>query len=166
MNNISFKNDILPLKDRLFRLALRICMNREEAEDIVQDTLMRLWTGRAEWDTINNIETYTLTICRNIALDATRKKERQTLSLDDTAHDMADNVDTPDEALTRQQQMGTVRKLINSLPEKQRTIVQLRDIEGKTYQEIAETMQISLSDVKVNLFRARGKLKEQLTSHK
>ena len=84
MKEISFKNDVLPLKDKLFRLALRITLNREEAEDIVQDTLMKLWNQRDEWSAIQNMETYSMTICRNLSLDAIEKKERLNISLDET----------------------------------------------------------------------------------
>ena len=158
MKEISFKNDVLPLKDKLFRLALRITLNREEAEDIVQDTLIKLWNQRDEWSAIQNMETYSMTICRNLSLDANEKKERQNISLDETVHDRPDNSRTQDEELMKQQQLNTVMRIIGQLPEKQRTIMQLRDIEGKSYQEIADIMSINVSDVKVNLFRARQKV--------
>lgn len=159
MKEISFTNDVLPLKDKLFRLALRITLNREEAEDIVQDTLMKLWNQREEWSAIQNMETYSMTICRNLSLDAIEKKERQNISLDETVHDRPDNSRTQDEELMKQQQMNAVIHIIEQLPEKQRTIMQLRDIEGKSYQEIADIMTINVTDVKVNLFRARQKVK-------
>ena len=58
MKNISFRNDVLPLKNELFRLALRITLNRAEAEDIVQDTLIKVWNNRGHWDDIDSIEAY------------------------------------------------------------------------------------------------------------
>ena len=130
MKEVSFKNDVLPLKDKLFRMALHITSNREEAEDIVQDTLMKLWNQRDEWSAIQNIE-------------------------------KPDNSQIQDETLIRQQQMDSIQAIIQQLPEKQRTIILLRDIEEKTYQEIANIMGLSLSDVKVNLFRARQTLKNK-----
>ena len=162
MEEISFKNDVLPLKDKLFRLALRITSNREEAEDIVQDTLIKLWNQRNEWSAIRNMETYSMTVCRNLALDAISKSERQNISLDETAHAQPDTSRMQDEVLMRQQQMDRIRAIIQQLPEKQRTIILLRDIEEKSYQEIAEIMGINLSDVKVNLFRARQTLKAKI----
>lgn len=71
MNTVSFKDDVLPLKDMLYRLALRITLNRAEAEDIVQDTLIRVWNRRDEWEQIESIEAYCTTVCRNLALDRT-----------------------------------------------------------------------------------------------
>ena len=64
MKAISFQTDILPLKNELFRLALRITQNRFEAEDVVQETMLKVWKGRSEWDKIDNIEAYCLTVCR------------------------------------------------------------------------------------------------------
>lgn len=162
MKEISFKNDVLPLKDKLFRLALRITSNREEAEDIVQETLIKLWNQRDKWSAIQNMETYSMTVCRNLALDSINKRERQNISLDETAHDQPDISRTQDEALIRQQQMDSIQAIIQQLPEKQRTIILLRDIEEKSYQEIADIMGVSLSDVKVNLFRARQTVKTKI----
>ena len=99
-----------------------------------------------------------MTICRNLSLDAIEKKERLNISLDETVHDRPDTSRTQDEELMKQQQLNTVMRIIGQLPEKQRTIMQLRDIEGKSYQEIADIMSINVSDVKVNLFRARQKV--------
>lgn len=56
MKEISFQNDVLPLKNKLFRLALRITLNREEAEDVVQDTLIKVWNARDRWQELDSIE--------------------------------------------------------------------------------------------------------------
>lgn len=83
MKEISFRNDVLPLKDKLFRLALRITLNREEAEDIVQDTLIKVWNSRDKWQQLESIEAYSLTIARNLSLDRIKKMENQNGSLED-----------------------------------------------------------------------------------
>ena len=75
---ISFRNDILPLKDRLYRLALRITLNPAEAEDVVQETMIKVWNRRDNWEAIDNMETFCLTICRNLAVDKTRHMGNQT----------------------------------------------------------------------------------------
>ena len=72
MKNISFREDILPLKNVLYRLALRITMNREEAEDVVQDTMLKVWNKRESWTGIDSIEAYCLAVCRNLAIDKNR----------------------------------------------------------------------------------------------
>ena len=65
----TFRDDVLPLKDLLYRLALRITLDAVEAEDIVQETLIRVWSKREEFDRIVSIEAFSVTVCRNLALD-------------------------------------------------------------------------------------------------
>ena len=87
MKKVSFRNDILPLKNILYRLALRITCNNAEAEDIVQDTLMKVWNRRERWDEIDSIEAFCMTICRNLALDRMRKMDNHNGSLEDNLHE-------------------------------------------------------------------------------
>lgn len=158
MKEISFRNDILPLKDKLYRLALRITLDSAEAEDIVQDTMIRVWNKRDEWAQFNSIEAFCLTVARNLAIDRSQKSEAQNIELTTETQEMSDG-STPERQLERNEQMDLVRKLINELPEKQRTIIQLRDIEEKSYKEIADVMQLTEDQVKVTLFRARQRIK-------
>lgn len=158
MKEISFRNDILPLKDKLYRLALRITLDSAEAEDIVQDTMIRVWNKRDEWAQFNSIEAFCLTVVRNLAIDRSQKSEAQNIELTTETQEMSDG-STPERQLERSEQMDLVRKLINELPEKQRTIIQLRDIEEKSYKEIADVMQLTEDQVKVTLFRARQRIK-------
>lgn len=158
MKEISFRNDILPLKDKLYRLALRITLDSAEAEDIVQDTMIRVWNKRDEWAQFNSIEAFCLTVARNLAIDRRQKSEAQNIELTTETQEMSDG-STPERQLERSEQMDLVRKLINELPEKQRTIIQLRDIEEKSYKEIADVMQLTEDQVKVTLFRARQRIK-------
>ena len=81
MKKISFRDDVLPLKNRLYRLALRITLNPAEAEDAVQESLIRVWEHRNEWDQIDSMEAYSLTICRNISLDMAGKAGRGNVQL-------------------------------------------------------------------------------------
>ena len=164
---MDFQHDILPLKNILFRTALRIVLNREEAEDIVQDTLLRLWERRNELGTVANLEAFALTAARNLALDRKEKMENRNVSFDEEAHDCSDEGRSGIEhRLMQQETQGFIAGIINELPEKQRTILQLRDIEGKNYKEIAEMLSISESDVKVTLFRARNAVKEKILQKK
>jgi RNA polymerase sigma-70 factor (ECF subfamily) len=162
MKEIDFRNDVLPLKDKLFRLALRITLSREDAEDIVQDTLLKVWNNRDEMGDVENIEAYAMTICRNLALDLCERKERQNISFDERIHDRTDSTAPPDEQIAKTEGRQLIKHTIDSLPEKQRTAMQLREIEGKTYKEISVIMGLTESDVKVNIFRARKSLKEYL----
>lgn len=164
---MDFKHDILPLKNIIFRTALRIVLNREEAEDIVQDTLVKLWERRDELEKVENLEALALTMARNLSIDRKEKLENQNISFDDEVHDLPDEERSgSDSQIMREETRGFIANIINALPEKQRTILQLRDIEGKSYKEIADTLSISESDVKVTLFRARNELKEKILQKK
>ena len=159
MENISFRTTVLPLSDKLFRLALRITMNRAEAEDVVQDTLLKVWEHRSEWEQIDNLEAFAIATCRNRALDIMKRAGRNTEKLDEMAHFSSQ---TPQEQLEADEQISLVNRLMDDLPEVQRTIMLLRNIEGKTYQEIAQMLDISETQVKVYLHRARTKIKERI----
>ena len=137
MQEISFRNDILPLKDKLFRLALRITLDRAEAEDVVQDTMIRVWNKRDEWQQFESVEAYCLIVAKNLAIDRSQNR------------------------LVNNERMKIIHRLIDELPEKQRLIMQLRDIEGESYKDIAKVLQLTEEQVKVNLFRARQKVKQR-----
>ena len=163
MENVSFRTTVLPLSDKLFRLALRITMNRAEAEDVVQDTLLRVWEHRSEWEQIDNLEAFAIATCRNRAIDLVKRTGRNTKSLEEIENSQPSTFNSQ-ASLEAREQLTLVRRLMDGLPELQRTIMLLRDIEGKTYQEIAELLGISETQVKVYLHRARTKIKEWITN--
>ena len=161
MKEISFRNDVLPLKNKLFRLALRITLNREEAEDVVQDTMIKVWNARERWQDLESIEAFSLTIARNLSLDRIKKKENQNDSIENEKIEQPDTASTPSERMIQKDKLDIVRKMIDELPEKQQSCLQLRDIEGKAYREIAEILEITEEQVKVNIFRARQTVKQR-----
>lgn len=161
MQQISFRDDVLPLKDKLFRLAYRITLDKAEAEDIVQDTLIRVWNKRDEWHTLESIEAYCLVIAKNLAIDRSEKKETQNLTITTEISESSFEKEGPHSQLVYKEQMELIDRLINELPEKQRIIIQLRDIEGESYKKIASLLGLSEEQVKVNLFRARQKIKQR-----
>lgn len=161
MENI-FKNEILPLRDRLFRLALSITLNRQEAEDVVQDTLLKMWSMRDQWKTVCSLEAMAVTICRNMALDCTRKAGRDNLTIDiDRDSPRADT--DPLVQLEHKERLGMVRAVMDQLPEIQRTIMLLRESEGQSYAGIAEELGITETQVRVYLHRARQKIKKSIS---
>lgn len=161
MKNISFRDDILPLKNQLFRLALRITFNRFEAEDIVQDTLIKVWNRRSDWEDIDSIEAFSLTICRNLSLDRIKKKENDNNSLEDVKGAEPLSSSNPQDRMIQADKVNLIRQIVDSLPEKQRSCMQLRDFEGKSYKEIAVILDITEEQVKVNIFRARQAVKQR-----
>jgi RNA polymerase sigma-70 factor (ECF subfamily) len=162
MKKMDFRTDILPLKNELYRLALRITLNPADAEDVVQDTMIKVWKKREQWDKIESIEAFCLTICRNLAIDKTRKADNQSeqLSENDDPPDQS-YTSNPEEQAVQKDRVSLVRQLIDSLPEKQRSCMQLRDIEGKSYKEIADVIGINEQQVKINIFRARQAIKQK-----
>ena len=160
MQEISFRDDILPLKDKLFRLALRITFDRAEAEDVVQDTMIRVWNKREEWTQFGSIEAYCLTVAKNLAIDRSQKKEAQNVELTPEMEEESE-ISGPYDQLVNNERMSIIHRLINELPEKQRLIMQLRDIEGESYKEIAKILNLTEEQGKVNLFRARQKVKQR-----
>ena len=162
MKKISFQNDVLPLKNKLFRLALRITLNREEAEDVVQDTMIKVWNARERWQELDSFEAYSLTIARNLSIDRIKKMDNQNDSLEEQTTERLDETSsTPSERMIQKDKLDIVRNIINELPEKQRSCLQLRDIEGKSYKEIADILSITEDQVKVNIFRARQTVKQR-----
>lgn len=143
-------------------MALRITMNAADAEDVVQETMMKVWNRRDQWDQIESIEAFCLTICRNLSLDKIRRMDNQTQSLD-AAYDPKDQgvASNPEEQAIQSDRVRLVRQMINLLPEKQRSCMQLRDMEGKSYKDIATVLDITEEQVKVNIFRARQTIREK-----
>lgn len=160
-----YKERVLPIKDKLYRFALRYLGDEEEARDIVQDVLIKVWDKRAEWGQTRNMEAWCMTITRNYSLNRLRKKSyRFTEPLANQHQPLYCDNRTPERQVEQSEMMQYIHELINRLPEKQKAIIQLRDVEGYSYDEIAEIMQTDLNNVKVNLFRARQYLKKELVN--
>lgn len=163
---IDFTKDVMPLKDKFYRLALRLLQNDAEAQDITQETLIRLWIRISQIDAAEDAEALGLTISHNLALDALKRAGRNYEQIGNQHENFApDHSQTPIDALAATDRRNFVRQLIDSLPPKQRTIVQLRDIEGKSYRDIARVLQMSEEQVKVTLFRARQALKKSCSNN-
>lgn len=159
---MNFQNDILPLKDKLYRLALRITMQREEAEDIVQETMIRLWNNRERLEMVDSIEAYAITSCRNIAINHVSAARHGVVSLDDTPA-QTPQAENPYERIYAKESIAQLHAILAHLPEKQRTCMQLRDFEGHNYRDIASMTGMTEDQVKVSIFRARQYVKKHLT---
>ena len=157
MRQNKFKVLVLPIRDKLFRLALGITGNKEDAEDVVQDVLLQVWK-KGEWERIENIEAYCFRSTRNRALDTIALKDNQTEAFPDN-FDYAGQDDI-ERHVEVQEQIVWMEKWLAKLPEKQQTIFRLREIEELSYKEIASILSITEEQVKVILFRLRRKLKE------
>ena len=161
MKKLSFRDEVLPLKNKIFRLALRITLSRAEAEDIVQDVLIKVWNRRDDLAEVDSIEAYSLTVCRNLSLDRLQRKENDNVNLDDASPTEADDA-PPDLQMIRNERIDNIKRLIERLPIPQRAAMQLRDMEGKTYKEISAITGQTEEQVKVNIFRARQYIRKQI----
>jgi RNA polymerase sigma-70 factor (ECF subfamily) len=159
-----FRESILPVIDQLFRLAFSITKNKQDAEDVVQDVLLKVWKKKADWGNIENLKAYCFRSIRNTALD-------KIALMDNSLEEMPENYDCPIPEGDTQQQMEIAEQMellelwVKQLPEKQQTIFRLREIEGLTYKEIATIMKITEEQVKTNLFRLRRKLKKHFDNN-
>lgn len=165
MSHDKFHRIILPLKDKLFRLAWSIVRNSAEAEDIVQDVFLKLWTKNDEWDEIENLEAYCFRVTKNLALDRVESlslRRTENIASESENGVFADNI-TPLFKMVETERNTLIYKCIDELSENQKMVFQLREIEGMSYKEIAEALEISEDLVKVSLFRARNKMKELLS---
>ncbi len=156
-----FKTDILPIKDRLNRYAISIVYDTELAKDIVQEVFLKLWNQRENLSEVRNIEAWSMRITRNTALDKLKASSMKVLSLDKASY-LDSGVEIPDTIVERTDLMNVIKKVLELLPEKQQEIFRLRDMIGYSNPEIGEMMALKESDVKVNLFRARKKIKTEL----
>jgi len=156
-----FKNEIIPLKDKLFRYALSLLKDSADSEDIVQEVFMRLWQKRSDLVNIKNIEAWSMTMTRNLTLDKLKAKKLEFRNLSRIEDESIKNSGA-DELVEQAEAIEGIKKLINSLSEKQKQVIMLRDIEGYSYQEIGEIIGIDQNLVKVTLFRARENVRKKL----
>jgi RNA polymerase sigma factor (sigma-70 family) len=156
-----FKTDVLPMSNKLLRFALQILQDEEEAKDVLQDTFLKLWQKRDELEKVENLEAFAIRMIRNRCLDVIRA--RRTVSLEVIKHNkLADEVNSDSELLENADSVGLIKRIIAGLPELQRTIIQLRDIEQLEYEEISEATEMNVNAIRVNLSRARKKVRDEI----
>jgi RNA polymerase sigma-70 factor, ECF subfamily len=157
-----FTQRILPMKDKLFRFAFRLLQNVQEAEDIVQDVMVRVWSKKEEWALWQSVEGYCMTATRNSCLDRLRKKKLLSVQEEKALHVSSPDRD-PYENMMNKEMLTRIRRCVDALPENQQQVVHLREMEGFSYNEIAELLDMSLEQVKINLFRGRNAIKKSIT---
>jgi len=160
MTTEEFKSEVMPVKNKLYRFALRLLGNSEEASDVVQEILIRLWSKRENLREYRSIEAFAMTMTRNLCFDKL-KSPASKKEIFDESREMPDNR-TPYSETELSDTMKVVRMAMDALPEQQRMVIHLRDIEGCDFDEIAEVTGLSLNNVRVNLSRARKKIRDTL----
>ncbi|GAA5225036.1 RNA polymerase sigma factor [Membranihabitans marinus] len=159
--NQIFNEEVFPLRDKLYRFSLGIVRKNDIAEDVVQEVLIKVWDKREDWVNWKNIKAMTYTITRNLSLDKLKSKHNQLKPMLD-GFDTAADGDSPMGELISKDVNAIVQKAIYQLNDVQRMVIQLRDMEGYTYNEIADITNLTLAQVKVNLHRGRLELRKTL----
>jgi len=162
MNLEMFETLVIPTKNKLYRFAFRLLGSSEEAQDVVQDVFIKLWNGRDQLAEVQNMEAWCMRITKNLSLDRIRARQRRSTDSINDAFEIRHDGLTPHERTEIHENMQQINQMIAALPEKQRQVIHLRDIEGYSYNEICEILELDMNQVKVNLFRARSAVREKL----
>jgi RNA polymerase sigma-70 factor (ECF subfamily) len=156
-----FKTDVLPISNKLLRFARQILQDEEEAKDVIQDVFLKLWQKRSELVKIENIEAFALRMTRNRCLDLIRA--RRTVSMEVVKKNTRMEEESSDtDHLVNEEMAGLARRIIAQLPDLQRTVIHLRDIEQLEYGEIAQATDMTVNTIRVNLSRARKKVRDEI----
>jgi RNA polymerase sigma-70 factor (ECF subfamily) len=163
MKQADFLKVVLPFKDKVFRLAKRLLVSTEEAEDATQELLFKLWKSKEKIASYKNVEAFAMTMTKNYCYDRLKSKQANNLTL--VHSNYKENETSLDKKLEYQDSVNQVHVLIEKLPEQQKIIIQLRDIEQYDFEEICIMVDMNPTAVRVALSRARKKIREQLTKN-
>lgn len=160
MNQANFLKLVLPFKDKVFRLAKRLLVSTDEAEDATQELILKLWKQKEKLSNYNSVEAYAMTITKNYCFDRLKSKQASNLSIVHSNYKSNDcSLETK---LEQQDSVSFVHQLITQLPEKQKVILQLRDVEQYDFDEICKIVAMKPTAVRVSLSRARKTIREAL----
>lgn len=161
MTQETFLHIIMPFKDKVFRLAKRLLVSREEAEDATQEILLKLWKNKKQIQDYKNVEAFSMTMTKNFCLDKLKSKHAQNLKI------VHSNYQDGNTSLQKQIELNDsvdwVGKIIEDLPEQQKIILQMRDVEQYEFAEISKILDMNETAIRVALSRARKSIREKLT---
>lgn len=158
MTQKEFLDRVLPFKDKVYRLAKRLLVSRDEAEDATQELYLKLWKNKESLESYQNMEAFAMTMTKNYCLDQLKSKRASNLTL---VHSNYENPDSLQKTIEAKDEVGLMLQLIDELPEKQRLIIQLRDVENYDFDEIGEILEMEQTAIRVALSRARKTLREK-----
>ena len=161
MTQTEFLNIVMPFKDKVFRLAKRLLVSQEEAEDATQEILLKLWNNKTQMENYRNVEAFSMTMTKNFCLDKLKSKHAQNLKI--VHSNYQDNNISLQKQIEVNDSLGWVGKIMEELPEQQKIILQLRDIEQYDFAEISKMLDMNETAIRVALSRARKTIREKLT---
>ncbi len=162
MTQTEFLHIVMPFKDKVFRLAKRLLVSREEAEDATQEVLLKLWNNKAKMSEYKNVEAFSMTMTKNFCLDKLKSKQAQNLKI--VHSNYQDHTVSVQKQVELNDSLDWVGRIIEDLPEQQKMVIQLRDIEQYDYDEIAKMLDMNPTAIRVALSRARKTIREKLTN--
>ena len=149
-----------PFKDKLFRIAKRLLVSHEEAQDATQEVIVKLWKQKDKLNEYKSVEALAVTMTKNYCLDQLKSKRAQNLKI--VHSNYRDWNPGIEQKIEEQDNTNWIGKIVATLPETQKLVFQLRDIEGHEFEEIANMLEISETNARVLLSRARKTIKEAL----
>ena len=161
MTQAEYLNIVMPFKDKVFRLAKRLLVSQEEAEDATQEILLKLWKNKEQIQDYKNVEAFSMTMTKNFCLDKLKSKHAQNLKI--VHNNYQDHNVSLQKQVELHDSLDWVSKIMEELPEQQKIILQLRDIEQYDFNEIAKMLDMNETAIRVSLSRGRKTLREKLT---
>ena len=155
-----FKTKVLPVSKKVLRFATHFLKDEDEARDVVQDVFLKLWQKREELDQIENMEAFAMRMTRNRCLDIIRASKTVSMDAETDRQLKQVSIDVHSK-IELSEAAGQVKKLIAGLPDLQRQVMELRDIEQLEFEEIAEVTGLQVNAIRVNLSRARKKVRDE-----
>lgn len=155
----TFKSTVLPLRDKLLKYSVKLTDDGADAEDIVQEAFLKLWYIRDRLDGYQSVEALSVQVVKNLCLDKLRSKRMDRMP-ENSESILADTV-TPEQMLEQHDAVAIIGRLIQQLPTLQQCIIRMKDVEGYELSEIAQITGTQIESVRVNLSRARKKVREQ-----
>lgn len=155
-----FNTSVVPMNPKLFRYAYRFLENRDEAQDAVQEVFVKLWRMRDQMGEVKNIEAFAVRITRNHCLDQIKSKHTVSLDVNDYFKDRISDMSDPHQEMEKSDSMRELGRIVEELPEPQRSVIRLRDVEGYSNEEVGEILGLTPGNVRVVLSRARKKIRE------
>jgi RNA polymerase sigma factor (sigma-70 family) len=162
MTQTEFLNIVMPFKDKVFRLAKRLLVSTEEAEDATQEVLIKLWNNQSKFEEFKNVEAFSMTMTKNYCLDKLKSKQAQNLKI--VHSNYQDHNISLQKDIENKDSLDWVGRIIADLPEQQKMVIQLRDIEQYELDEISDMLDMNNTAVRVALSRARKTIREKLTN--
>ena len=157
MDTETFKRVFLPLHAKLYRMAYRLVENQADAEDMVQECYIKLWQKRQEWSAVQNPESFSVTIIKNVCLDFLRKKKPENCSTDT----LQLAVDSSETQLEQREQLEKIQTIVRQLPEKQKQVVKLKYWHDLPDEAIEKQTGLKRGNIKMILSRTRKTIQEQ-----